>query len=88
MIQCADKMVSYETFINDIAARVAAMIAEDAACKKQFISQAEAFRQYGRANVERWRTKNLVEPRKTAGKLEYPTARLRELSRIKQDYLL
>ena len=87
MIQFADKMVTYDTFLNDLAARVVAMMSEDSKTKKAFVSQAEAFRIYGKANVLRWREKRMIEPRKTCGKLEYDTVRLRELSRIKQDYL-
>ena len=88
MIQFADKMVTYETFINDLAARVASMMAEDAKSKKAFVSQAEAFRIYGKTNVLKWRDNGLIEPRRTSGKLEYDTVKLRELSRRKQDYLL
>jgi hypothetical protein len=84
-IQFSDKMVTYETFVNDIAARLCEMMAlrKDG---RLFVSQNEAFRTYGRANVERWRTKGWIEPRKTKGKLEYSTDRLAYLANIKQDY--
>lgn len=86
-IRFSDKMVTYDTFINDIAARVAAMMSEDRQDKRLYVSQAEAFRMYGRATVERWRRQGKIEPRKTLGKLQYSTSELRELARIKQDYL-
>lgn len=86
MLQFTDKVVSYETFITDLAARVVTLMKSDSDDKRLFISQAEAFRIFGQGNVRRWRRQGKVEPRKTPGKLEYPIARLRELSRIVQDY--
>jgi hypothetical protein len=83
-IQFSDKMVTYDIFVKDIAARLFEMMAEKD--DKMFISQNKAWQKYGRANVERWRTKGWIEPRKTKGKLEYPTARLQYLANIKQDY--
>lgn len=87
MLQFSDKIVSYETFINDLAARVVSMMKADTSDKRLFMSQAEAFRVFGQGNVRRWRRQKKIEPRKTPGKLEYPIAQLRELSRIVQDYL-
>lgn len=86
MLQFTDKMVTYDTFITDLAARVVTLMKTDAGDNRLYISQAEAFRTFGRSNVERWRRQGKVEPRRTPGKLEYPIARLRELSRIVQDY--
>ena len=86
-IQFSDKMVTYETFINDVASRLASILSEDKQDKRLFISQAEAFRKYGRSNVERWRNQGKIEPRRTTGKLEYSQDELRKLSRNLQDYL-
>jgi hypothetical protein len=86
-LQFADKMVTYETFITDVASRLASILSEDRQDKRLYISQAEAFRKYGRGNVERWRRQGKIEPRKTSGKLEYPQSILRDLSRNLQDYL-
>lgn len=86
MLQFTDKMVTYDTFITDLAARVVTLMKADAGDKRLYISQAEAFRTFGQGNVKRWRKQGKVEPRRTPGKLEYPIARLRELSRIVQDY--
>ena len=83
-IQFSDRVVTYDTFVQDIAARLFELMANKD--EKLFISQNKAFAKYGRANVERWRTKGWVEPRKTKGKVEYPTARLQYLANIKQDY--
>lgn len=84
-LQFSDKMVTYETFVNDVASRVVTLIKADEQ-DPDFISQAKAFRIFGRGNVERWRRQGKVEPCKRPGKLEYPTAKLRELQRIVQDY--
>lgn len=81
----ADRAVSYETLINDIAARVARYLRQDAA-DPETVSQNEAFRMFGRGNVERWRNGGLVKAYKRPGKVEYRTADLRFLQRIQQDY--
>lgn len=83
-IQFSDKMVTYETFVNDIAARLFAMMAEKD--DKAFISQNKAYAKYGRQNIERWRSNRLIEPRRTKGKYEYSTVELQRLANIKQDY--
>ena len=83
-IQFSDKMVTYETFVTDIAARLFAMMAEKD--DKAFISQNKAYAKYGRPNIERWRSKGLIEPRITKGKYEYSTIELQRLANIKQDY--
>jgi hypothetical protein len=83
-IQFSDKMVTYETFVNDIAARLFAMMAEKD--DKAFISQNKAYAKYGRQNIERWRSNRLIEPRRTKGKFEYSTVELQRLANIKQDY--
>lgn len=85
-IQFSDKMVSYETFVSDIAARLFAMMAEKN--DKAFISKNKAYSIYGRTNVDRWTSKGLIEPRRTKGKYEYSTIELQKLASIKQDYLL
>lgn len=53
-LQFSDKMVTYTTFVNDVAARLADMIAESRA-DPEVISQREAYRIFGRGNVDRWR---------------------------------
>ena len=82
MMQFDDRVVPYEVFITDLAERVAERIKP----QREFISQNEAFRQFGRANVERWRRKGQLEPHKRPGKIEYRTADLRRLQAKVQDY--
>lgn len=85
-IQFEDKSVTFDTFVTNIAAKLATYIKEDQN-DKPYISQNEAFRIYGRANVERWYKQGKIQPCKRPGKIEYPTSILKELSRTIQDYL-
>lgn len=77
--------VCYDKFVNDVAYRVVNLIREEAE-KPEFISQREASRLFGRANVERWRKAGLIEPIKRPGKLEYRYNDLRKQFEAQQDY--
>lgn len=81
----SDKVVSYDTFINDICARLASFMQNDKN-DPVMISQRQAYKLFGRSNVDRWRKKGLVKPCVRPGKVEYPTSKLRTLQRIQQDY--
>lgn len=81
MLRFVDFGVPYGVFVADVASAVVAMMKEP-----EYISQREAFRRFGRANVERWRRNLLIEPCKRPGKLEYKTADLRRLQAVRQDY--
>lgn len=85
-IQFYDKMVTYDKFVNDLAARLASHIHIQEP-DPPFVSQGKAFKIFGRANVERWRKKGDITPFVRPGKLEYETSKLRELQRREQDYL-
>lgn len=82
MMQFADRVVPYEVFVTDLAERVADRMKPG----PEFICQNEAFRQFGRANVERWRRTGKIQPHKRPGKVEYRTADLRRLQATVQDY--
>ena len=84
-LQFLDHLIPYETFLNDIAARVVKMMKSDSD-DPEFVSQRKAYEMFGRRNVERWRKQGKVEPCKRPGRLEYRTADLRLLQRVKQDY--
>jgi hypothetical protein len=81
----SDKQVAYSTFVNDIAATVVKMLSESRN-DAEFISQRRAYAMFGRGNVDRWRRQGKIEPFKRPGKIEYRTAELRILQRVKQDY--
>lgn len=84
-LQFLDRLIPYDTFLNDVAARVVRMLKTDLN-DPEYISQRKAYEMFGRANVERWRKQGKVEPCIRPGKVEYRTADLRLLQRVKQDY--
>ncbi len=85
MLEFADRLVTYEDFTNDLAARITNMIETDR-IDPEFISQRTAFKIFGRRNVERWRREGKIIPCKRPGKVEYRTSDLRLLQRTVQDY--
>lgn len=85
ILQFLDKLIPYDIFLNDVAARIVKMLKSDRN-DPEYITQRKAYEMFGRRNVERWRKQGKVEPCKRPGKLEYRTADLRLLQRIKQDY--
>ncbi len=82
-LQFSDRMVSYETFINDLASRVVELFNRN---EPEMISQRQAYRIFGRGNVDRWKQKGLLTVCKRPGKVEYSTAELRRLQARTQDY--
>lgn len=84
-LQFPDRLVSYDTFMADLSNRIAERIV---AIKQEpeVISQRMAYRQYGRANVQRWVRQNKVHPCKRVGMMEYTTAELRKAQSNQQDY--
>lgn len=86
LLQFLDHLIPYETFLNDLASRVVALLKSDND-DPEYVSQRKAFEIFGRRNVERWRRQGKVEPVKRPGKVEYRTSELRMLQRTIQDYL-
>lgn len=84
-LQFSDRQVSYDVFINDLASRIVKMLKESKS-DPEMISQREAYRIFGRANVERWVRNLQIEGHKRPGKVEYYTAELRRLQAQQQDY--
>ncbi len=84
-LQFLDHLIPYDTFLNDVAARVVKMLKSDKD-DPEYVSQRKAYEMFGRRNVERWRKQGKVTPCKRPGKLEYRTADLRLLQRVTQDY--
>lgn len=83
-LQFSDRAVPYGIFLNDLAEAVAERLAKRT--DPEYISQNEAFRRFGRANVTRWRKSGKIEPCKRSQKLEYKVSELRRLIEVKQDY--
>ena len=87
-IQFPDKMVTYETFINDLATALVPKIREALQDPSGIVSQNRAFKLFGEGNVRRWLKKELLVPvSKRPGKVEYRLSDLRLLQARKQDYL-
>jgi len=84
-IQFPDRIVPYDKFIGDIAARVARLMQSDEK-DPEFVSQRKAYSMFGRGNVDCWRSQRKVTAYKRPGKVEYRTADLRLLQRVEQDY--
>ncbi len=84
-LQFLDRLIPYDTFLNDVATRVVKMLKTDSN-DPEYVSQRKAYEMFGRRNVERWRKQGKVQPYKRPGKLEYRTADLRFLQRTVQDY--
>lgn len=85
LLQFLDCMISYETFLNDVSARIVKLLKSDKE-DPEYVSQRKAFEMFGRRNVERWRKQGKVVPCKRPGKVEYNTSELRLLQRTIQDY--
>ena len=85
-IDFTDRTVSYRTFLRDLSANIVKMLHEDKDDPK-FVSTRQAYRMFGRKNVERWRKAGKIKPCVRPGKMEYETVQLRLLQRTEQDYL-
>ena len=84
-IQFPDKVVSYDTFMDDLSSRIVRKI-QRALADPKTVSQRKAYSIFGRANVDRWRREGRIHPCKRPGKVEYLMADLRLLQQTQQDY--
>ena len=85
ILQVLDRLIPYDTFLNDLAARIVKMMKADSN-DPEFVSQRKAYELFGRRNVERWKRQGKIESYKRPGKVEYRTSDLRLLQRTTQDY--
>ena len=86
--QFVDQTVTYEQFVNELATRIALKIHQVEKGQLE-ISQAKAFKMYGRADVERWvKSGKLQLSRISPGKKRYRLIDLQKLADIQQNYLL
>ena len=87
-IQFIDKTVTFEQFVDALATKVALRIHQVEKGQLE-ISQAQAFKLFGRADVERWvKNGKLVPSRISPGKKRYKLVDLQKLASIRQNYLL
>ena len=54
-LQFLDRLIPYDTFLNDLAARIVKYLKSDNA-DPEFVSQRKAYEMFGRRDVERWNT--------------------------------
>lgn len=86
--QFVDQTVTYEQFVNELATRIALKIHQVEKGQLE-ISQAKAFKMYGRADVERWVKSGKLQPSQISpGKKRYRLIDLQKLADIQQNYLL
>lgn len=85
LFQFFDHLIPYDTFLNDLAARIVKLLKADHD-DPEYVSQRKAYQMFGRRNIERWRRQGKIVPCKRPGKVEYRTAELRFLQRTVQDY--
>lgn len=86
--QFADINVTYEDFVEDLATKIALRI--HLIEKGQLeISQARAYKLFGRGDVERWIKSGKLQPcRISPGKKRYRLIDLQKLANIQQNYLI
>ena len=84
-IQFPDRLVSYDTFMEDLSAKIIRKM-QQAESDPDTVSQRKAYALFGRANVDRWRREGRIQPCKRPGKVEYRMADLRLLQQTQQDY--
>ncbi len=88
VIQFTDQTVTFEQFVDMLATKVALRIHQVEKGQLE-ISQAQAFKLFGRADVERWVRNGKLKPsRISPGKKRYKLVDLQELASIQQNYLL
>lgn len=85
-LQFQDRCVTYDQFINDLAAVMVPRLKEAMKEQGDTISQRKAYRQYGEGNVRRWLKKGLLTVRKRPGKVEYLVSELQLQQQREQDY--
>lgn len=84
-LQFLDRLIPYERFLKDIGATVVEMLKSDWN-DPEFVSQRQAWKIFGRRNVERWKKQGKIKPCKRPGRVEYRMAELRHLQRTEDDY--
>ena len=84
----SDTTVSYLQFVDDLATKIALRVHQIEKGQLE-VSQAQAFRMFGRADVERWiKNGKLMPCRISQGKKRYKLTDLQQLASVKQNYIL
>ena len=86
--QFLDTTGTYDQFITDLATKIALKMHQVEKGQLE-ISQAQAYKMFGRADVERWVKNGKIEPvRISPGKKRYRLIDLQKLADVQQNYLL
>ena len=86
--QFLDTTVTSDQFITDLATKIALKMHQVEKGQLE-ISQAQAYKMFGRADVERWVKNGKIEPvRISPGKKRYRLIDLQKLADVQQNYLL
>ena len=88
VLEFINKSVTFEQFVDVLATKVALRIHQIEKGQLE-ISQAQAYRMFGRADVDRWVKNGKLKPvRISPGKKRYRLVDLQELATIQQNYIL
>ena len=87
-LQFIDRTVTFDQFVDSLATKVALRMHQVEKGQLE-ISQAQAYRMFGRADVDRWVKNGKLKPvRISPGKKRYRLVDLQELATIQQNYIL
>ena len=88
VLEFINKSVTFEQFVDVLATKVALRIHQIEKGQLE-ISQAQAYKLFGRADVERWVKSGKLEPvRISPGKKRFKLVDLQMLANVQQNYLL
>lgn len=87
VLEFINKSVTFEQFVDVLATKVALRIHQIEKGQLE-ISQAQAYKLFGRADVERWVKSGKIEPvRISPGKKRFKLVDLQMLANVQQNYL-
>ena len=88
VLQFGSQTVTFDQFVDSLATKVALRIHQIEKGKFE-VSQTQAYKMFGKADVQRWIKNGKLEPvRISPGKKRYRLIDLQELAKIQQNYLL
>lgn len=88
VLEFINRSVTFEQFVDVLATKVALRIHQIEKGQLE-ISQAQAYKLFGRADVERWVKSGKIEPvRISPGKKRFKLVDLQMLANVQQNYLL
>jgi hypothetical protein len=88
VLEFINKSVTFEQFVDVLATKVALRIHQIEKGQLE-ISQAQAYKLFGRADVERWVKSGKIEPvRISPGKKRFKLVDLQMLANVQQNYIL